>query len=77
MPVISMKESPFLVPVHRIVGRVQVEHDLGRRRGVRLQKNLHQQTVHRLRVEGNLLVALVVAHHRRGQLHPVEGSGLL
>jgi hypothetical protein len=58
--------------VQRIVGRVQVEHDLARRRSLRLQKNLHQQSVHRFHLQRDLLVALFFLPLGRSQLQPVQ-----
>ena len=34
-PVVAVEEAPLLLPVQRVVGRVEVEHDLGRRRRMR------------------------------------------
>jgi len=54
--------------VERDVGRVQIEHDLGGRRGVRLQKQVAQQAVQRLGRAADLVVAGAAA----GQFQPVQ-----
>ena len=41
--VIAVKEPPLLIAVQRIVGRVEVEHDLTRRFGVRVEKQIDKQ----------------------------------
>ena len=43
----AVKETPFLVPVHWIVGRIHVQNDLDRRRLMGFQEDLHQQRIHR------------------------------
>ena len=43
--VIAVEEAPLLVPVHRIVGGVEIEHDLTRRRLVRLKKQVDEQAL--------------------------------
>ncbi len=54
--------------VERDVGRVQIQHELLGRRGVRLQEQLAQQRVDLLR----LVVDLVVPLRAAGQLQPVR-----
>ena len=41
--VVAVKEPAFLLAVQRIVGGVEVEHDLARRLGVRVEKQLDEQ----------------------------------
>src|SRR3989442_2149270 len=45
-PVISVKESPLLLPLQRIVRRVEIEHDLGPRAGGRREESLLQPPPH-------------------------------
>ena len=40
--VIAVEETLRLMAVKRDVGRIQIEHDLDRRRGVRLQEKIRQ-----------------------------------
>jgi len=54
--------------VERDVGGVQVEHDLLRRLGVRLDKQIHEQRVDLLRGVVDLVIALVAAR----KLQPVQ-----
>jgi hypothetical protein len=41
--VITVKEPPLLISVHRIIGRIKVEDDFVRRSLVRLQEKIDQQ----------------------------------
>ena len=41
--VIAVEETPLLPAVQRVVGRVHIQDDLLRRRGVAVQEQLHQQ----------------------------------
>jgi len=72
VPVVAVEESPFLLAVHRIVGRIQVQDDLGRRHGVSLYKKLDPEPVHRLLIECDLLVAFLFLDHGLGQLQTVQ-----
>ena len=45
--VVAVEEATFLVPVQRIVGRIQVEHDLLRRPAVRVEKEVDEQPLDR------------------------------
>ena len=54
--VVAVKEAPFLFAVQRQVGGVHVQHDLSGRLLVRLDEHLHQQFIHRLFPERDLLV---------------------
>jgi len=45
--VIAVEEAPLLVPVQRVIGRVEVENDLLRRRGVRLEEEIDKQAFDR------------------------------
>ena len=67
--VIAVEEPPFLFPVHRVVGGVEIEDDLLWRSLVRLQEQRHQQPRDSRRVVGDLVIArrLVPA-----QFEPIE-----
>lgn len=67
-----MKEAPFLMPVSGIIRRIHIQNDLGRRRVVGLQKKIHQQIVHRLRMRHNLLVTACRISIQRGSLQTVQ-----
>jgi hypothetical protein len=57
VPVVSVEEAAFLLPMQRGIGRIQVQHDLFRRTPVSFQENLHEQFIHR----GGRITDLVVA----------------
>jgi hypothetical protein len=65
-----VKESPFLAPVQRIVGRVEVENDLCRRRAMRVDEQLDEQPLDRRNVVADLVIARRFASGR--VLEPVE-----
>ena len=67
-----MEEPPLLGAVKRIVGRVQIQHDLLRGRLMRLQEQLHQKPVDRPGVGNNPLVAIGARRLRAPQLQPIE-----
>ena len=50
--IVAMEEAPFLVPMHRVVGSIEVEHDLLARRLVRLDEQVNEQVFDRCRVHG-------------------------
>ena len=67
--VVVAVEEPFrLMAVNRDVGGVQVEHDLGRGRGVRFQVEVNQQPIDRLSRVADLVIAPRAAH----QLQPIQ-----
>jgi hypothetical protein len=72
--VVAVEEAPLLVAVHRIVGRIQIEHQLGRRRRVRGQERRHEP----LRDRRAVIDDLLVPRRRRGigrrELQAVEGA---
>ncbi len=51
---VAVEKPALLIPAQRQVGRVQVEHDLVRRFGVRLEKDLQQQCIGRFLAAPNL-----------------------
>jgi hypothetical protein len=53
-----VEEAAFLLAVHGIVSRVEIQHDLGRRRRVVLDEELDQQSIDRGLIDGDLRVAL-------------------
>ena len=67
--VIAMEEPAFLMAVHQIVGGIQVEHDLPRRPGVRLDEQIHQQPLDGRRIMADLVVA---GRFRPAQFQPVQ-----
>ena len=54
--VIAVKEAPFLLAMQRIVGGIEIERDLAGRRAMRLDEQIDEQPVHRLRVVADLVV---------------------
>ena len=69
--VIAVKEPPLLIAVQRIVGGVEVEHDLTRRLGVRVEKQIDEQPLDRRGVVVDLVIARSLARARR-MLQPVQ-----
>ena len=60
MSVVAMEEAPFLLPVQRIVGGIQIQNDFFRRFLVGLQEDLHQQAIYSGSViQHDLFVALL------------------
>jgi hypothetical protein len=57
--VIGVEEPPLLLPMHRIVGRVQIEDDLARRTLVRVQEQVDHQPL-----DGNWIVTDLVISRR-------------
>ena len=57
MPVVTVKETSFLLPVQGRIGGVDVENDLLGRCAVRFHEHVHQQAAGRCRVAADLLVA--------------------
>ena len=68
--IVAVEEPPLLVAVQRVVGGIEVEHDLLGRRGVRVEEQLDEQPLDR----GRVMADLVVAGGRPGRrvLEPVE-----
>jgi len=54
----AVKKALLLMTVHRQIGRIQIDHNLAGRLGMRFQKDLHQQLVYRRAILVNLLVAV-------------------
>jgi hypothetical protein len=69
--VIAVKEPPLLIAVQRIVGRIEVEHDLTRRLGVRVEKQFDKQPLDRRAIVADLVIARPLARARR-MLQPVQ-----
>ena len=55
--VIAVEETPFLMPVQRVVGGVEIEGDLRRRRRMGVEKQIDKQRFDRRRVIADLVVA--------------------
>ena len=64
-----MEEPPFLIPVQRIVGGVEIKDDLLRHPIVRLQEQLDRQRLDRRRVIADLVIA---RRFQPAQLQPVQ-----
>jgi hypothetical protein len=67
--VIAVKETLFLMPLQRVVGGINVERDLRRRRRMGVEKQLDKQGFNRRRVMADLVVA---GRLRAAQFQPVE-----
>src|SRR6202011_3691193 len=55
--VVAVKEPAFLMAVQRVVGGVEIEHDLARRIDVRGEKQLDEQRLDRRPVMAYLVIA--------------------
>ena len=64
-----MEEPPLLLPVHRIVGRIEIEDDLARRAVVRLQENIDHEPLDGDRIVTDFVIARRL---QPAQLQPVE-----
>jgi len=64
-----VEEAPLLAAVQRVVGGVQVEDNLRRRRAVRLDEQRHEQRLDRRRIIADLVIE---RRQRRAQLQPVQ-----
>ena len=74
VPIVAMEETPFLLPVQRIVSRVQVQDDFFRLFAMSLEKDLHQQAVHGSMIQHDLFVALLPTGRLFGQFQPIQGA---
>jgi hypothetical protein len=52
-----VEEPPFLVPVHGVVGGINIKGDLLRRRFMRLQEKRDEQALNARRIMGDLVIA--------------------
>lgn len=68
----DVEEPTLLRSVNRIVGRIDIQHDLLRRAPVSPDGMAHEQPVRSLGVHHYLLVAARRVRIRRRQVHPVE-----
>ena len=64
-----MEEPPLLHPVHRVVGRIQIEDDLARRALVRLQELVDKKPFDGYRIVTDLVIARRL---KLAQLQPVQ-----
>ena len=64
-----MEEPPLLLPVQRIIGRIEVENDLFWRSRARLHKQVDKQIPDRHRIVADLVVTRRL---KLAQLQPVE-----
>ena len=67
-----MEEPVLLVPVQRVVGRIQVEDDLPGRRRMGLEEQLHQQRIDRRRIGRDLPVPVLRRLVRHAALEAVQ-----
>ena len=67
--VIAVEEPAFLMAVQRIVGGVEIEDDLLRRRRVGFQKKVDEQRLDRRRLVADLVIA---GGDRLGEFQPIE-----
>ena len=72
MPVVAVEEPALLAAVQRIVGGVEIQHDLRRRGGMGLQEQVHQQPLDRFPLGGNPLVAVLRRRRRHPELQAVQ-----
>ena len=77
--IVAVEESSELFPVQRVVGGVQIQHDLVRRALMGLKEDVHEEVQYRPAVHGDLLVAAVpssptgVSSRRLSVLLPARG----
>ena len=69
-----MEESAFLVTVHRVIGRIEVEPYLARRPAMRLHKQLDQQLIECLGARDDAFVATARGLPGLTQLQAVQGA---
>lgn len=55
--VLAVEEPAFLMTVQRVIGGVEIEHDLAWRRVVGFQEQVDEQSFDRLRLVADLVVA--------------------
>ena len=70
-----MEEPAFLITVHRVVGRIQIQHYLRRRSPLAVQKQIHQQRVDHPAIGDNLLVAITLRRLWLAQFQAVQRAG--
>ena len=70
-----MEEPAFLIPMQRVIGRIQIQHYLCRRSPLAVQKQIHQKVVDHPAIGDNLLVTIILRRRRITQLQAVQGAG--
>ena len=75
MAVVAMEEPAFLIAVHRVVGRIQIQHYLRRRSPLAVQKQFHQKRVDHPAIGDNLLVAMTLRRLWFAQFQTVQRAG--
>lgn len=70
---VAVKEAALLVAVHRIVGGVEIEHNLARRLGVDVEKQIDKQLLDRRAVMADLVIARLLAFRPTGSTHFLTG----
>src|SRR4051794_11375878 len=69
--VIAVEEAALLMPMDRVISRVQIEHDLLRRPLMCLQEDVHKRARNRRAIMADAVIARGLA--RGGVLQPVQG----
>ena len=67
--VVAVEEAAFLMAVQRIVGRIEIEHDLFGRFAMRIEKQIDQQPLDQGRLVRDPTIAV---DHGRAELQPVQ-----
>ena len=70
-----MEEPAFLIPMQRVIGRIQIQHYLCQRSPLAVQKQIHQKVVDHPAIGANLLVTIILRRRRITQLQAVQGAG--
>ena len=67
-----MEETPLLLPMQRVIGRIQIEYDLLGGLLMRLEKEVHHEGVDLARIQADLLVAAGSIRIERSQLQSIQ-----
>jgi len=70
--VVAVKEASFLHTMDRIIGGIEIQDDLRRGGRVRLHEHVDEQAIHGVVIDGDLLVARLLANGRAGQLEAIQ-----
>ena len=70
--VVAVEEAPLLVAVERVVGGVEIQHDLLRRLVMRVQEEPRRRTDRPPRCPRDLLVAVRLGGDRQPPLQPIQ-----
>ena len=75
MAVVAMEEPAFLIALQGVVGRIQIQHHLRRRRLLALQKQIDQKNVDQLAIGDNLLETITLRRRWLAELQAVQRAG--